>query len=756
MLRALTALAAASGAAAIAAPVAQHATQLLQTWDKELDHASAGAKDTPVTRVVGLLQNMMKELQRDMEQDESQYKELSCWCSNNTYEKSEAVKASEAKIDELGSKIESLTAHSSELASSIEELNAEYAADKKALDEATALREKQVAEFHGMEKDSIQALENLKAAIKVLAKHQGPENAPDSSVAGGAVFKTERDSWSSLLATGAKGFPWALSREDRDARSLDNFMRTSGLDDTDTRSVVPSPAAGERPVARHGFLQQKGKQGDASHAGLSEDEAAIVRVAMKTASAFMQAHQGYFPAYNAQSGEIYGVLQQLKEQMEGELSEAQKLEQERAAAFAELRSAKEAELANGYKMSEQKEDQKAQTDNDLAEAKEDLDQEKAIFGEDQLFLKNLGETCADASKNFDARKQQRLLEMQAVTETISILQQDEARDAMSSTYNAPSFAQLSSRGGGARAAAAQVLRRQAKASRSPQLSILATSVELDSFTRVKEAIDKMIAMLKQQQADEVKHTDWCKDELHENEMSTAKHTDKREDIEANLAELVSAIQGHDDAIAAAKAEIASLQLNLQRASEDRKAENLDFQRTVADQTVTVEVLKKALDRLATYYDLAQTGAAGAARRQTPPVAQMEYAPNKGSSGAMEMIEKLIHEAESLRAESRKGESQAQAAYEQTIADTNASVEAQQREVTTRSHARAQAMKDKLLAESDHADTVKELDGLAKYNSELHASCDFHLKNFEVRQSGRQAEIEALQQAKQILSGAALS
>jgi len=753
MLRPLIAFAAAAAAAASAAPVVQHATELLQTWGKELDRVSGGAKDTPVTRVVGLLQNMMKELQRDMDQDESQYKELSCWCSNNTYEKTEAVKASEAKIDELESKIESLTARSSELATTIEELNAQYAADKKALDEATALREKQLGEFHGMEKDSIQALENLKAAIEVLAKHQGPGNAPESSVAGGAIFKTERDSWS-LLATDSKEFPWALSHADRDARSLANFMRMSGLDDAG--SAVSAPSADGKPIGRHGFLQQKGEQREASHAGLSEDEAAIVRAAMKTASAFMQAHQGYYPAYNSQSGEIFGILRQLKEQMEGELSESQKLEQERAAAFAELRSAKEAELANGYKMSEQKEDQKAQTDNDLAEAKEDLDQEKAIFGEDQLFLKNLGETCADASKNFDARKQQRLLEMQAVTETISILQQDEARDAMSSTYNAPSFAQLSSRGGGARAAAAQVLRRQAKASRSPQLSILATSVELDSFTRVKEAIDKMIAMLKQQQADEVKHTDWCKDELHENEMSTAKHTDKREDIEANLAELVSAIQGHDDAIAAAKAEIASLQLNLQRASEDRKAENLDFQRTVADQTVTVEVLKKALDRLATYYDLAQTGAAGAARRQTPPVAQMEYAPNKGSSGAMEMIEKLIHEAESLRAESRKGESQAQAAYEQTIADTNASVEAQQREVTTRSHARAQAMKDKLLAESDHADTVKELDGLAKYNSELHASCDFHLKNFEVRQSGRQAEIEALQQAKQILSGAALS
>ena len=44
------------------------------------------------------------------------------------------------------------------------ELETELAADKKALAEATALRNKQLAEFQGMETDSIQALENLKAA----------------------------------------------------------------------------------------------------------------------------------------------------------------------------------------------------------------------------------------------------------------------------------------------------------------------------------------------------------------------------------------------------------------------------------------------------------------------------------------------------------------------------------------------------------------------------------------------------------------
>merc|ERR1719453_2114844 len=81
--------------------------------------------------------------------------------------------------------------------------------------------------------------------------------------------------------------------------------------------------------------------------------------------------------------------------------------------------------------------------------------------------------------------------------------------------------------------AAAVLRRI----RSPELSMLATSVELDAFTKVKSMIDKMIATLKAQQADEVKKNDWCKAELQENEMTTMKTTDHKADLEAKAGEL---------------------------------------------------------------------------------------------------------------------------------------------------------------------------------------------------------------------------
>merc|ERR1719226_110774 len=119
--------------------------------------------------------------------------------------------------------------------------------------------------------------------------------------------------------------------------------------------------------------------------------------------------------------------------------------------------------------------------------------------------------------------------MEAVAETIEILTADEAKDAASGTY---SFVQRSSRtavtqASKQRKAAAALLLKAAQKTRSPQLSMLATAVELDAFEKVKKAIDDMIVMLKKQQEDEVKKLDWCKAEFKENEMTTLKTEDRK-------------------------------------------------------------------------------------------------------------------------------------------------------------------------------------------------------------------------------------
>merc|ERR1719240_1972207 len=115
---------------------------------------------------------------------------------------------------------------------------------------------------------------------------------------------------------------------------------------------------------------------------------------------------------------------------------------------------------------------------------------------------------------------------------------------------------------------------------------------------------------------------------------------------------------------------------------------------------------------------------------------MEYAKSSGAEGVMQMIEKLIHEARDLQQASVQSETQAQASYEALVADVNASVKALQGKVVSRSEMRAETTKDKLQAENELADAVRDLEGLAKYLASLHDECDYLTKNFEVRQAAR--------------------
>merc|ERR1711935_1081563 len=93
------------------------------------------------------------------------------------------------------------------------------------------------------------------------------------------------------------------------------------------------------------------------------------------------------------------------------------------------------------------------------------------------------------------------------------------------------------------------------------------------------------------------------------------------------------------------------------------------------------------------------------------------------------------------------------AYEDFVKETNASIEAKSKEMVNKKEENAKAESE--LTESNEAkeNVLLELEQLSNYNAELHQSCDFIVKNFEIRQTARDEEIDALKQAKVILSGA---
>merc|ERR1719465_340887 len=110
----------------------------------------------------------------------------------------------------------------------------------------------------------------------------------------------------------------------------------------------------------------------------------------------------------------------------------------------------------------------------------------------------------------------------------------------------------------------------------------------------------------------------------------------------------------------------------------------------------------------------------------------------------------------MEAEAIHGEETSQAAYEDFVTETNAAVEEKNKDMVNKQSMKAKAESDKVEAEAAKEATMGEIEQLANENADLHKSCDFTLKNFDVRQAAREDEIEALKQALAMFSGASFS
>jgi len=656
----------------------------------ELTFDVAAAKNRPVTKVITLLKDMLKQLEKEAEEDEEIYDQLACWCETNDKEKTKSIADAEAKIEDLTNKIEELTASSARLATEIKNLEKEVAENQEALDAATAIRQKELAEFNAEEKDSLQAISALKSAVTVLSKHHGGAflQVSSSTMAGIAT------SVQSQLSKHADVFKGVLTHTER-----------------------------------------------------------------KVLAAFIQSPQDYFDAaptfkqsYAPQSGEIFGILKQMKESFETNLADSQKEEMANQKAYEDLKKAKTDEITAGQDQIDKKTQELATTDEKLAESKEDLEDTKKTLSADEEFLMMLKEKCSGTDAEWEERQKTRQLEMEACSKALAVLSSDDAHDLFTKTFN-PAFMQTESKDKSERRSkASTLLRAVANKLNSPRLSAIATRVRLDAFVKVKKAIDDMVGQLLKEKADEIKHKDFCVEEFNSNQLQTEKKDREKQDLLALIEDLELTIKTLTNEIATLKSEVAELQVQMKRAGENREKENKEFQQTVADQRASQKLLGAALSILEGFYKkaaLLQQEPAG----PPPPPGFKEYSKNKASGGVMGMIQQIINDAKAMEAEAIRSEEDAQKAYEDFVKETNASIEAKTKSIINKSEEKAKAETELTQANEDKEAVLLELEQLSNYNAELHQSCDFVMKNFEIRQTARDEEIEALKQAKAILSGA---
>merc|ERR1719265_669505 len=639
-------------------------------------------QERPVMKVVRLLQDTKAELEKELDDDKAVYELMTCWCNSNDQEKVAAIEAGKAKIAELESSMGAGAAKISELKAKRKETLDEVNADHKALSDATGMRMKENKEFQASETDYLEAIDASKNALVVLGKH--------NSLA--------------QLRTVAHRLLDA-----RVSQIVDNSRAVSKAKVEVLRSFLHNAESASS------FLAIPGMQ-----------------------------------SYAPQSGQIFGILGQMKEDFEVNLSEAQKAEAKAKAEYEQLKAAKEDEIETGRKLIVSIDASIAETQEKYATEAKELQNTEEQLAMDEEFLKNLKEKCATMDADFDKRTKDRLTEIEAVTDTIKILNSDESFEAFDK-MQAPVFLQTDSTSSQKerRQQAVSALQRAAQLSGSPQIALLAASAQLDAFTKVKALIEKMVAELTKQQKDEVDHRDWCIDELNSNKRSTAAAYDKKDSLEAQMADLKKTIEKLSKDIEASEKAVAEAKNQMKRASETREADNADFQTTVSDHRVMSMILTKALDRMKQVYALLQQRQPGAPHIQTSgthtdpgngPAKFKKYDKNAGGGRVVAMLEEVLADTRKTEDQAMASELDSQSAYENFMKDSNKMITSESKAIADMSGSKASAKESLSMAKTDFKQTMTELEGLDATSKDLHASCDYLLKNFDARQKARAAEV----------------
>lgn len=632
-------------------------------------------QDRPVSKVVNLLKDMQNQLEKEAEEDEEVYDKMACWCSTYDKETTQNIKDAQDKISQLTNNIENYSANSARLNAEIANLKDEVAADEKALDEATTLRRKQLAEFNAEERDALQAVSALKAAITVLSKHN-----------------------SSFLQQDLKNVAQMLEHQMRKFAGILN------------NSITPS----DKRIIRE----------------------------------FIQAPAGY-QSYSSQSGQIFGILQNMLETFQANLSNSQKEEQANQKAFDEFKGAKENEITNGNNQIDEKTEDLGTNDENLAQAKQDLKDTRATLSADEQFLLDLKQKCQMTDQEWEARQKTRQDEIAAVSQAIQILDGDEAHATFSSTYEA-SFVQTSnSVHQKRRNDASAILASTAEKTQDPKLMQMANSVKLANFTRVKKAIDDMVANLLKEKSDEIKLRDWCIDATNENERNQSHNDRDMKDLDEQIKALQAQIKTLTDDIDTLQTKTTDLKKEMKEEGENREKEHNEFQKTIADQRASRTLLQKALKVLEGFYAkkafLQKAGPAS-------PAGFNEYENNAGGNTVLNLLKTIITETNTMEQETTRDENTAQSNYEKFVAESNKTLELYKKEIVNKTEEKSNNEGELSDSNDDMQSKRFDEEELNNESDDIKKRCDFVVNNFDARQAARDSEVEALRQAKDILSG----
>jgi len=673
----------------------------------------------PIRKVVNLLQAMQKKVEEEGETEAKLYEKFMCYCKNGASDLEASIAAAEDKLDSLPESIKAAVAKLDQLKADVKQHQADKVAAKAAMAEATAIREKEAAEYAKQKTYYDSTITAITKAVAALEKGVG----------------------AGFLQTSA-------------ASALKGAVENAEMDEND-RSVLTSFLAGGSGYAPQsgqiiGILKQMGDTMAADLASATSTEEA----AIKTYDDLMASKKEEVDALTAS---IEAKLKEIGETGIEIVDMKEDVDDTANALAADKKFLAELEKGCATKTKEWEERSKTRAEELVALA----DTIKVLNDDDalDLFKKTLPSGSASLMQtavSSQVMQQRALQEIRRARSAAGIHHRPgldflvlalSGRKAMSQHNFEKVIGMID-------AMVAEL--KQEQQDDADKLEYC--KAQFDTADDKKKALERSVADLEKAIAKAKETIATLSDEIAaltkgivDLDKSVAEATENRKQENEDYKALMAADTAAKDLLVFAKNRLNKFYNpdlyvappKRELSAGDRIYENMGGELTtaapggIADTGVAV---------------LAQVK--GSVAPPPPPATWGAYSKkSEESTGVIGMIDLLIKDLDKEMTEASTEEKDSQADYELMMKESAEKRVADSKSLADKQAAKADTEKALADATAEKKDTVGELFATLKYIQSLHTECDWLMKYFDMRKTARTGEIDSLVKAKAVLSGA---
>lgn len=416
--------------------------------------------------------------------------------------------------------------------------------------------------------------------------------------------------------------------------------------------------------------------------------------------------------YTSQSGEIIGILKNMKDQGVVDKDNAIATEKRQLEAYEKMMELLKEDQASMEESLKNKHGELAENKAELEAARQTITDNEKLKEENEQIVADVTADQELKTKQYEGRRTSRAQEEAAISKAIAILNADTSFD--NAAFE--NFLQLKS-------FRASIKKHEERPwHESP-------------FAAVLEEIEKMLKVIDKEQTIDEEKKAWCEDENKKNDENLTEAQDAMETEKGSIAREEREVDNRKADLETAKEELVKLAENRKEAIEMRNLENKNYLATVADLKSAQGVLKRALHTLTSFYKAEATATSST---------DNEYKVQADGEQVLTLLQDIEKQMQTSEETEHADEKAAVEAFDQSMKDMAEAQETLEKQSADLRQQIADA-EERLQNAKNEFDRQSEIERkIEEYMASIKPGCDFILENFDTRTKNRETEKQQLE------------